>query len=94
MITAPAWQRRGACRGVAEPLWDYVLGPDVIEYASARAARLAEGKRICNICPVAIQCFQWGYTHRETGLWGGQLIGPKGVVRIPGAQRHARKESA
>lgn len=56
----PAWQRRAACRGMGPELF---FSPEEDLAAAARA--------VCRICPVAIECRDFG-EREPVGIWGGE----------------------
>lgn len=68
------WQDLAACRGTDLSLWfpaesiGSVKGKD---YAAERA-RVDTAKRICQGCPVSVQCFEFSIRNEcDYGIWGG-----------------------
>jgi WhiB family redox-sensing transcriptional regulator len=37
----------------------------------SKYTNLAEARRICSSCPVALQCLEFALRNAETGVWGG-----------------------
>jgi WhiB family redox-sensing transcriptional regulator len=58
------WRTEAACRGQDPNFWH-----------PARGAPLAPRRRICQACPVRLECLSYGLTQgngvHETGVWGG-----------------------
>jgi WhiB family redox-sensing transcriptional regulator len=62
------WQMEAACRGMDSSLFFH---PEH-ERGSARAAREAQAKQICNRCPVLEPCRRHALATQEPyGIWGG-----------------------
>ena len=62
------WQRLGSCRGANSAVFFH---PDS-ERGSARQAREATAKRICDSCPVRAECLRHAIQVQEPyGIWGG-----------------------
>lgn len=41
-----------------------------------------EGKRICQMCPVRLECLEYAVTnHEEFGIWGGTVGKERGKIR-------------
>ena len=38
---------------------------------SGRAEKVAQAKKICATCPIAVQCLQYAVLNDEDGIWGG-----------------------
>lgn len=62
------------------------------ERPEARERREAKARRLCDACPVAGTCREWGRLHHEYGFWGGEseedrhragytLSAPIGIIR-------------
>lgn len=62
------------------------------ERPEARERREAKARRLCDTCPVADICREWGRLHHEYGFWGGEseedrhragytLSAPIGIIR-------------
>jgi hypothetical protein len=71
---------RAACNDPAHlPLVDAA-------FAKPGGTAAQEMKRtLCRTCPVAQDCFEWGMTHAEVGIWGG--LSPNARTRA-GAPNH------
>jgi WhiB family redox-sensing transcriptional regulator len=39
--------------------------------AAGRSEKIAEAKKICATCPIAVQCLQHAILNQEDGIWGG-----------------------
>lgn len=60
-VSAPAWHRDAACRG---------LDPEV--FFTERGERTDAPKAICAGCPVRVECLEYALDNREPiGVWGG-----------------------
>jgi WhiB family redox-sensing transcriptional regulator len=62
ILDRPAWQTRGACRG---------LDPNM--FFPDRGDMLGAARAVCAGCPVAAECFDWamGQPAQLVGVWGG-----------------------
>lgn len=64
-----AWQQSAACRG---PLGAVFFPPSSTERKREKAAREAHAKRICEQCPVIVECRTYAIEVGEAhGVWGG-----------------------
>src|SRR4051794_17096260 len=63
----PEWVDRAACRGRT----DLFFAPRA-ERPPARVRRENAARRVCQSCPVLIECRTHAHTHVEYGLWGGE----------------------
>ncbi len=61
------WQDFAACRGRGS-----LFFASKSERPQARARREATANRICEACPVLIECRSWAREHCEYGFWGGE----------------------
>jgi WhiB family redox-sensing transcriptional regulator len=62
------WQASGSCRNLESAVFFHPDG----ERGFARARRIAKAKRICQSCPVIVQCRHHALTVEEPfGIWGG-----------------------
>lgn len=63
MTVAPLedWAERASCRGLPD---DSFFPPD-----NGRVPAITQ--RICDQCPVNLECLSWGLRHDEMGIWGG-----------------------
>lgn len=55
------WRERAACAGKPTEWW----------YSSDPALYL-NAHRICEICPVIVECDEWATKNREHGIWAGR----------------------
>jgi WhiB family transcriptional regulator, redox-sensing transcriptional regulator len=64
----PDWQKRAHCRGVGV---EYYFGDDAEQPTmSIKAVRRAS--KLCEVCPVYVECLTWALTTREEyGVWAG-----------------------
>jgi len=63
-----AWQHRGACRDRDSGQFFHPDG----ERGASRGRREREAKKVCQRCPVRIQCAAYALATREPyGVWGG-----------------------
>jgi hypothetical protein len=61
------WMTDAACRGHDPNWWHPAKGGDNVNTTKA--------KRICETCPVAVQCLQYALDIGEqTGIWGGVSV--------------------
>ncbi|HEV7722621.1 MAG TPA: WhiB family transcriptional regulator [Iamia sp.] len=72
------WTAQAACRGRL----DLFYAPHA-ERPSARARREAEGRRVCNACPVRDACRSHARQHLELGLWGGETEEERAAAGCP-----------
>lgn len=63
----PDWRDEAACRGQLK-----LFFPPKAERPQARARREAKAKRLCDACPVFLECRTWARQHREYGYWAGE----------------------
>lgn len=61
------WITRAACGGNT-----HLFFPPSAERPQARSRREAKARKLCQECPVNEQCREFGRTHREYGVWGGE----------------------
>lgn len=77
------WQDHAACRGKPADLWfnDNIGGPDAC----------AEAVRICNTCPVRIDCLAHAVNNGEQhGVWGGQTPKERANARRKASRLRAK----
>lgn len=71
------WQQLGACGGLEDARFfhpDNERGPD-------RVARERRAKRVCDTCPVLVQCREHALAAREAyGVWGGLGEGERRAI--------------
>jgi WhiB family redox-sensing transcriptional regulator len=94
----PDWRDSASCKGQLK-----LFFPPKAERPQARARREAKAKRLCDKCPVFLECRTWARQNREYGYWAGEseedryflgfgVSAPIGVrVRLA---REAERESA
>ena len=61
------WKLQAACRGRLE-----LFFAKKAERPQARARREAKAKRLCDACPVFVECRTAARTNREYGYWAGE----------------------
>lgn len=62
------WQRHGNCRNMDSAVFFHPDG----ERGLARENRVARAKKICQSCPVLVECRQYALSAQEPfGVWGG-----------------------
>lgn len=67
------WRDLSDCQGVDPELW-FIQRSDG-DQEVRRQKRIA-AKRICNGCPVQVQCLDYARSSgQEYGIWGGQEMG-------------------
>lgn len=78
------WQVHGSCRGMDSAVFFH---PER-ERGSKRAAREDAAKRVCEACPVRLQCAQHAIEAREPyGTWGGMSETERANVLARGLRR-------
>lgn len=81
------WRDHAECRGQVRLFFSRKA-----ERPEARERREAKARRLCEVCPVADVCREWGRVNHEYGFWGGEseeerhlagytLSAPIGIVR-------------
>lgn len=65
-----------SCSGNKKPLWDFQTSDN--EKYVARSRRHNKAIRICKTCVHQRECFMWGVKHGMQGVWGGQVLVPRG----------------
>jgi hypothetical protein len=64
----PDWQLRAHCRGVGV---SYYFGDDD-EQPTMSIKQVRRAAKLCEVCPVYIECLTWALTEREEyGVWAG-----------------------
>jgi len=59
----PNWHKRAECRG---------MDPDLFYPDKGGIDTFTQAQRVCDSCPVALQCLQFAIKHGEHfGVWGG-----------------------
>lgn len=68
-----AWMDQASCKGDDPSLWFPEPLRDTSDREKARyAADLVEPFRICNMCPVRVECYEDARSRDEVwGIWGG-----------------------
>ncbi|CAN5808502.1 hypothetical protein BH24ACT3_BH24ACT3_12790 [soil metagenome] len=62
-----AWMADGVCAGQT-----HLFFAPHAERPQARVRREAKARRICDRCPVLVECRRYGRVHLEYGFWGGE----------------------
>ena len=65
--SAVDWKQQAACRGRLE-----LFFAKKAERPEARARREAKARRLCDECPVFVECRTTARTNREYGYWAGE----------------------
>lgn len=64
----PEWQVRAHCRGVGV---SYYFGDDA-EQPTMSIKQVRRASKLCEVCPVYIECLTWALSTREEyGVWAG-----------------------
>ena len=64
----PAWHERAHCRGVGH---QYYFG-DEAEQPTMSIKQVRRASKLCDVCPVYVECLTWALTTREEyGVWAG-----------------------
>lgn len=63
----PEWMALGMCGGHTR-----LFFPPLAERPQARVRREAKARRICESCPVLVDCRWYARLNREYGYWGGE----------------------
>lgn len=61
------WREDANCKGRSS----LFFAPKA-ERPQARARREAKARRLCDECPVSVQCRLWARDNREYGYWAGE----------------------
>ena len=61
------WRSHANCKGELKRFF----APNA-ERPEGRARREAKAKRLCDACPVFVECRQWAREHHEYGYWAGE----------------------
>ena len=78
IATTWEWQLHGLCRGMDSAVFFHPEG----ERGHKRTAREEQAKRVCEQCPVLVQCRDYAVAAGEPyGVWGG-LSAPERMVGI------------
>ena len=62
-----SWMSKGHCQGQST-----LFFPPLAERPDSRHRREAAATAICTECPVQMACRDFGRTHHEYGVWGGE----------------------
>ena len=65
--TDTLWMSKAACKGLTEMFF----GP-LRERPSTKMKRELQAKLVCQSCPVAIECKDYGRRNAELGTWGSE----------------------
>ena len=94
------WAENAYCANYPDPdLWHYETSV-IKDEAELNAWRMAEAIRICNICPVRVECLVEGlrdenmliFNSTEGTIWGGKTLGERVNIRDGKFSRKYRKE--
>lgn len=61
------WMDDAVCKGRT-----HLFFPPKAERPQARVRREAHARRLCQSCPVRVECQAFARDHREYGYWGGE----------------------
>lgn len=61
------WMDNAVCKGRT-----HLFFPPKAERPQARVRREAQARRLCNSCPVQVECQAFARDNREYGYWGGE----------------------
>jgi WhiB family redox-sensing transcriptional regulator len=61
------WMDEAICKGRT-----HLFFPPKAERPQARVRREAQARKLCNSCPVQLQCQAFARDNREYGYWGGE----------------------
>lgn len=61
------WMDDAICKGRT-----HLFFPPKAERPQARVRREAQARKLCNSCPVQLQCQAFARDNREYGYWGGE----------------------
>lgn len=61
------WMDDAVCKGRT-----HLFFPPKAERPQARVRREAHARRLCQSCPVRVECQSFARDHREYGYWGGE----------------------
>ena len=62
-----SWMDDAICKGRTN-----LFFPPKAERPQARVRREAQARKLCNSCPVQLQCQSFARGNREYGYWGGE----------------------
>ena len=74
----PSWMNRAACKGRT----DLFFAPRA-ERPPARVRREAAARRVCEGCPVMVDCRDYAHQHTEYGLWAGESEDDRSDQGVP-----------
>jgi WhiB family transcriptional regulator, redox-sensing transcriptional regulator len=85
------WMDAAACKGRTN-LFFGIAG----ERPERRARREAQARKVCQGCPVLLQCRTLARTNRENGFWGGESEEERAAAGYPprSISRRAVQEAA
>ncbi|WP_297566070.1 WhiB family transcriptional regulator [uncultured Arcanobacterium sp.] len=79
------WQVKGTCSTMDPEFFFHPEG----ERGGPRRRRIERAKRICQHCPVILECREYALDHREPyGVWGG--MSEEERSRVVRQRRHSR----
>ena len=78
------WQLRAACREMDVSAFYHSDN----ERGASRRKRTAAAKRVCESCPVILDCLQWALDIDEPhGIWGGKTTVERNLMRADRKRR-------
>jgi len=76
----PAWQEHGVCRDMDQSIFygDEDRTGKARHHPNLTVDEVARARRICNNCPVQMNCLEFAIVNREEfGIWGGSTAGQR-----------------
>lgn len=78
--TMPGWMEDGLCRGMDQSIFygDEDRSGKARHHPNLTVDEVAKARRICNSCPVQMECLDHAIRNREEfGIWGGSTAGQR-----------------
>lgn len=78
--TMPSWMERGRCKDMDQSIFygDEDRSGKARHHPNLTVDEVARARRICNACPVQMQCLDHAIRNREEfGIWGGSTAGQR-----------------
>ena len=81
---------KGACSGSSDSVDVFfpLNGGKPIRAKSKRIYEEEAGRRFCNRCVVKNECFEWGNSNRQEGIWGGEYLYPDHIRKKSKGERN------
>lgn len=76
----PEWHEHGQCRDMDQSIFygDEDRTGKARHHPNLTVDEVARARRVCNACPVQMQCLEWSIVNREEfGIWGGSTAGQR-----------------